>query len=428
MEEKNNKRKRLKRALIIIFAVLGLGVATVQLVLMYYIDPKIESYIIKKVKDLSKDQYALAFDNLSINIFTQKVTATGVNLTPIYGKSDRKRIRQDEVNLYSPEISAQGLDLWTALWDKKIVVSSIKVEEPILKVERNSRTDSNPFQYRKFPNYYRLLKGLFHSALIKNISINKGNLELYRLLDLYENVASVEKFDLHIRNLLLDSIAIKKDRGYLDIGEVEASLSAFSQRSPDSAYLLSVGSIEISSEGSYVTSKNINLSPQIRLNKEVIDKTIIYEVYVPELSIKNLDIKDLYQARELSLPSLTVNSPAIKVIGNDLPQNRTDSEKGIEEINFYPLVSEYLRSFQIDKIMLADADLNIVNLGEEYRMNLTDTDIFLYNFKMDSSQAQVRNKLFYSDKVFVKTGAFAPVLIDSINLSQTFVQRFNPPL
>lgn len=425
MEEENNRKKRVKKAFIIIFAVLGFCIATVQLVLMYYIDPKIESYIVKKVNDLSKDQYALAFDNISINIFTQKVTATGVNLTPVYGKSDRKRIRQDEVNLYSPEISAQGLDLWTALWDRKIVVSSIKVDDPVLKVERNSQTDANPFQYKKFPNYYRLLKGLFHSALIKDITVKSGNLELYRLLDLYKNVATVENFDLHIENLLLDSVSVGKDRGYLDLGEVEASLSAFSQRSPDSAYLLSVGEIEISSKGSYVHSKNINLSPQVRLSKEAIGKTIVYEVYVPELSINNLDIKELYHARQLSLPSLKVNSAAIKVIGNNLEQNRSEEA---EEINFYPLVSEYLRSFQIDKIMLDDAKLDIVNLNEEYRMNLTGADVFLYNFKMDSAQARLRNKLFYSDKVYVKSGGYAPVLIDSVDLSRRFVQRFNPPL
>ena len=425
MEERNNKKKRLKRAVIIVLGVLGLSVLTVQLVLMFYIDPKIESYIVKKVNDLSKDQYALAFDNISINIFTQKVTASAVNLTPIYGKSDRKRIRQDEINLYTPEISAQGLDLWTALWDRKIVVSSIKVAEPVLKVERNSHTDANPFQYKRFPNYYRLLKGLFHSALIEDITVTKGNLELYRLQDMYKNVATVENFDLHIENLLLDSVAVDKERGYLDIGEVEASLSAFSQRSPDSAYLLSVGSIEISSKNAYVYSKDINLSPQVRLNKETIDKTIIYEVYVPELHIRNLDIKDLYHARQLSLPALTVKSPAIKVIGNNLQQNRTDH---VEEINFYPLVSEYLRSFQIDKVMLAGAKLDVVNLGEEYRMNLTGMDIFLYNFKMDAEQAKLKNKLFYSDKVYVKSGVHTPVLIDSINLSHSFVQRFNPPL
>lgn len=425
MEGKNNKKKRLRKALIILFAVLGLCVATVQLVLMFYIDPKLESYIIKKVNDLSKDQYNLAFDNISFNIFTQKITATGLNLTPVYEKSDKKRIRQDEINLYTPEISAQGLDLWAALWDKKIIVSSIKIADPILKVDRNSQTDSNPFQYKKFPNYYRLLKGIFHSALIKDITIKSGNLELYRLLDLYKNVTTVENFDLHIENLLLDSLSINKDRGFLDVGEVEASLAAFSQRSPDSAYLLSVGSIEISSKNSYVGAKNINLSPQVNLSKEAIQKTIVYEVYVPELEIHHLDIKELYQARQLSLPSLKIDSAAIKVIGNNLKEIRTEN---VEEINFYPLVSEYLRSFKIDKIMLADAKLNIVNLNEAYRLNLTGADIFLYNFKMDSAQSQTRHKLFYSDKVFVRSGAQAPVLIDSIDLSQKFVQRFNPPL
>lgn len=421
MEEKNTKKRKLRKALIIILAVLGLGIATIQLVLMFYIDPKLEDYIKRKVTQRTQGQYSLRFENISINLFTQKIKANSVYLTPIFKKGDKKRIREDEVDLFVPEISAQGLDLWAALWNQKIVVSSIHVEKPILKVERNSQTDSNPFQYRKFPNYYRLLKGIFHSVLIKDITVRDGNLELFRLLDLYENVATVENFNLHVKNLVLDSMAIKKDRGYLDIGEIEASLSAFSQRSPDSVYLLSVGSIEISSERSTIIAKDVNLMPQVQRGKEDLVNSIIYEVYVPEFRLTNLDVKELYHARQLNLSEVKVKSPSIKVMGNNIKEKR---EATIKEVNFYPMISEYLSSVKIEKIMLDDAHLDIVNVKEDIRLNLPKADLFLYDFKMDPFQSENLNRLFYSEKVYIKTENNVAVQLDSIdqNLTQKFIK------
>lgn len=424
MEGKNTKNKKLKKVLIIILAVLGLGIATVQLVLMVYIDPKLEDYVKRKVTEKSRGQYALRFENISINIFTQKIKANGLYLTPIYKKGDKKRIREDEVDLFIPEVSAQGLHLWSALWDKEIIVSSIHIEKPKLKVERNSQTDSNPFQYKKFPNYYRLLKGIFHSALIKEITVNSGSLELFRLLDLYENVASVENFDLHVKNLLLDSMAIKKDRGYLDIGEIEARLSAFSQRSPDSIYLLSVASIEISSSRSTIVAKDINLMPQIQREKEDLVNSIIYEVYVPEFNLTNLDVKELYFARQLSLSAIKIKSPSVKVMGNSINEERGDS---VKEVNFYPMISEYLSRVEIGKIMLDDARLDLVNVKKDIRINLPKADLFLYDFAMDPFHAENLDRLFYSENVFIKTEENHTIQLDRIdqNLSQKFIKPTN---
>ena len=91
MEEKNTKKRKLRKALIIILAVLGLGIATIQLVLMFYIDPKLEDYIKRKVTQRTQGQYSLRFENISINLFTQKIKANSVYLTPIFKKGDKKR-------------------------------------------------------------------------------------------------------------------------------------------------------------------------------------------------------------------------------------------------------------------------------------------------------------------------------------------------
>lgn len=425
MEEEKTKNKKFKKVILILLSLIGISITAVQLVLMFYIDPKLEDYISKKVTERSQDQYSLRFENISINIFTQEIKATNLYLTPIYKKTDKKRLRQDEVDLFIPEISAQGLNLWSAVIDRKIVVSSVHIEKPVAKVERNSQTDSNPFQYKKFPNYYRLLKGIFHSALIKDITIKDGNLELFRLLDLYENVASIKNFNIHIENLLLDSLTIKKDRGYLDLGEIEAQISAFSQRSPDSVYLLSVGSIEISSSRNTISAKDINVMPQIRTKEADLEKTIIYEVYVPEFTLTSLDVKKLYHDRQLSLSAVKIKSPSIKLMGNYLFESRGED---VDEVNFYPMVSEYLRSLHIEKIMLDDAHLDIVNTLKNFRLNLPTADLFLYGFKMNAFEAEKGDRLFYSDKVFVKSGKYDPIQIDSLNINQNLALRFDKPL
>lgn len=393
-----------------------------QLTVMLYVDPKAEQYISRKVNERTKGQYSLRFENLSINIFTQRISATSVFLTPEVLPDTVKKWRPDEMELFFPEVSIQGLGLWSALWDRKLVISKLKVDKPRIKLKRNSRTDANPAQYKKHINYYRALRGMFNAALIKNIDIEDGYLELYRLLDEYNYVATVESFDLRLNDVLLDSAVTGKDKGYVDIGSLSAKLSAFSQRNPDSTYLLSVGQIDISSTGEYFHAKDINVVPLQNLKKDDIRQNIIYEVYVPDFHLDDIDIKHLYDTRSLKIPQVKVSSAAIKLMGYNLEDS---ARSNLQEVNFYPLISEYVKTLHLDKILLDDAKLDIVNTKNGSRANLEKVDIFLYGFKMDSSLLLSREKLFYSDRVFLKVKENNPLLLESIDMGEEFIGRLS---
>ena len=418
MEETKSKGSGRKKWIFIVLGILAGFILILQLVVMFYIDPKAEAYIVRKVYERSHKQYTVRFENVSINVFTQSIEAKSVYLTPTPASDSIPKIRPDEVELFVPEIKAHGLNIWKALWDKKVVVSSISVEAPKIKIKRNSRTDANPAQYRHHRNYYRLLKGWFNAALVKDVSIKGGYLELYRLLDQFEYVATIENVDLHFTDVLLDSTVSDKENGYLDFGSVSSTIKGYSQRSPDSTYLLSVGSIQLSSDSSYFHVKDINLTPLVKPDAEDL-KNVLYEVYAPTFNLDNIDLKNLYKTRELYLPAVKVMSPAIKVMGNNVMENRKDS---VEEVNFYPLISEYIKTFHIAKILLDDAKLSIVNTKENIRKNIPSADIFLYDFRMDSSLLVKRNNLFYSQKVFIKTEDYPPVLIDSMHIDKDFLQ------
>ena len=410
-----------KRNVLIALTVIGSLILFTQLTVMFYIDPKAEQYISRKVNERTRGQYSLRFENISINIFTQRISAKSVYLTPEALPDTVKKWRPDEMELFFPEVSVQGLGLWSAVWDRKLVISQLKVEKPRIKLKRNSQTDANPAQYKKHINYYRALRGMFNAALIKNIEIEDGYLELYRLLDEYNYVATVESFDLRFKDVLLDSLVTGKDKGYMDIGALSAKLSAFSQRSPDSTYLLSVGHIDISSSQSYFHVKDINVVPLQDLNEEDVKQNIIYELYVPEFNLDGIDIKELYDTRSLKLTQVKVAAPAIKLMGH----NQEGEGVEVQEVNFYPLISEYIKTLHIDKILLDDAKLDVVNTENGSRANLEKVDIFLYGFKMDSSLLQSREKLFYSDRVFLKVKENNPMLLENIDMGEEFIDRLN---
>ena len=408
--------------MLIALIVIGSLILFTQLTVMFYIDPKLERYISKKINERTRGQYSLRFENISINIFTQRISAKSVYLTPEVLPDTVKKWRLDEMELFFPEVSVQGLGLWAAVWDRKLVISKLKVEKPRIKLKRNSQTDANPAQYKKHVNYYRALRGMFNGALIKEVDIEDGYLELYRLLDEYSYVATVESFDLKVKDALLDSLVTDKDRGYLDIGALSAKLSAFSQRSPDSTYLLSVGHIDISSAQSYFHVTDINVVPLQNLDEEHVKQNLIYELYVPEFNLDDIDIKELYDTRSLKLPQVKVSVPAIKLMGHN-PED--GGNENMQEVNFYPLISEYLRTLHIDKILLDDVKLDVVNIENGSRANLEQVDIFLYGFKMDSTLLNSREKLFYSDRVFLKVKENDPLLLESIDMGEEFINRLN---
>lgn len=411
-----------KRNVLIALIVIGSLILFTQLTVMLYIDPKAEQYISRKVNERTKGQYNVRFDNISINIFTQRISATSVYLTPEALPDTVRKWRLDEMELFFPEVYVQGLGIWSALWDRKLVISKLKVEKPRIKLRRNSRTDANPAQYKNHVNYYRALRGMFNAALVKEIDIEDGYLELYRLLDEYSYVATVESFDLELNDVLLDSLEVSEDKGYLDIGALSGKLSAFSQRTPDSTYLLSVGQMDFSSHRSYFHAKDINVVPLQNLQEEDVKQNLIYELYVPEFNLDDIDIKQLYDMRTLNVSQVRVPSPAIKLMGHNLDESAIGD---IQEVNFYPLISEYVKTIHLDKILLDDAKLDIVNTKNGSRANLEEVDIFLYGFKMDSSLLLTREKLFYSDRVFLKVGENDPLLLESIDMGEEFIDRLN---
>lgn len=422
MPEKEIRKANRKKKALIVLLVLGCVILFAQFTVIFYVDPQLEKFIIRKVSERSREQYTIRFEQIGLNIFTQSVKAKSVYFTPKALPDSVKKWRRDEMELFIPEIAVQGLDLWAALWDRKIVIDEVTVVKPEIKLKRNSKTDENSAQYKKHFNYYRALKGIFNAALIKDFTIKEGYLELYRLLDAFSYVATVESVDLNLKNILLDSLVTDKERGYLDIGGVESRLKAYSQRSPDSTYLLSVASIDISSSQSSFHVEDIHLTPLQNLKEQELQHNIIYEVYVPEFNLDNIDLKQLYQTRQLKLHSIKVPSSAIKVMGDHIAEHRNDS---IKEVNFYPLISEYLQTLHIEEVILDDARLDIVNPKENRRVNIEKADVFLYGFRMDASLLQKRDRLFYSDKVLVKINDATPLLLDSMNFNKVFSKQLD---
>lgn len=409
--EVQKKTSKWKKTVFILLAVVALMILSVQMVASWVILPRAEDLLIKRIYEKSHKRYVLNVSSTSLNIFTQKFTARGVHLNPVKISDTLKYYDPDEMDIFIPEVSVRDIDLWAALWDREIIVSNVSVTEPKITLRRHSKTDANPAQLRKHKNYYRLLRGWFHNALIKEVNIKNGYLEVYRMLDPFENVATVQSVNADFKNVSLDSLSNKKTNGYIAIGELEATLSAYSQRSPDSSYLLSVGLLEVSSKKNQVHVKNVNLLPIENPSKEILNNQLLYEVYVPEFKINKIDLEKLYESRKLKIAAIKIPNTAIKVMGNEVAERRSDS---VQEINYYPLISEYLGTLHIEKILLEGARLDIVNTRTNSRRNIESTDVYLYDFRMDSSLLKKRDKLFYSDKVYIKAPNASPILPDSL--------------
>lgn len=411
VEISKEKHKQRRKIALIILGGIVLFLVFAQLFMMWLVVPKAEDYLIRKIYEKTHRQYVLSIDDIDVNIFTQKIKANSVYLKPIESPDSLKKLTRDEVELFIPEITANGLSFWSALWNRKIVISNVDIKEPRIVLKRNSKTDANPSQFSRHRKYYRLLKGLFNAALVKNVTVDNGYLEVYRMLDPYENVATIQSVNLNLKDVSLDSVANKKSNGYLNIGELEAKLSAYSQRSPDSSYLLSVGSMEISSKRSAFLVKDINVMPLERPAEAELATSLLYEIYVPEFNLNDIDLAKLYEDRRLRIAAIKIPSAAIKVMGSEVKENRSDT---VQEVNYYPLVSEYLEVVHIEKLLLEGTRLDIVNTKSNKRYSLDHADIFLYDFRMDSSLLKKRNKLFYSEKVFIKTPDSKQVLPDSL--------------
>ncbi|MCK4360938.1 MAG: hypothetical protein KAV70_04265, partial [Bacteroidales bacterium] len=178
------------------------------------------------------------------------------------------------------------------------------------------------------------------------------------------------------------------------------TMKDFEMKLSDNIHLLKAHELLVSSYDSEVLAKSIKISPYYLTNNQIKEsKHLLYNIFVPDFKIKNINIREAYNYKILPINIIEITNPDIQI--KNYKKQKTNSEK--EHSNTNSILSEYINEIIVDTFRLTNGTFNISkqNFSEIINLNINRID---FN-NIDILNAYFDKKL-YINEILIKQPEF----------------------
>ncbi|MXV49427.1 hypothetical protein GS399_00465 [Pedobacter sp. HMF7647] len=349
MQLTNNKKpvsriwKWLAGMLLVIIAILG-GI-------YFYINihwkPIITEKIKSTVKIASKGLYDVAYQDVSINIFTGNVGFSKLTLKPNYQVYEKLRAQMEapkhifELDLYG--LLLNNIHPWNIYKNKELDIKSIVIEKPVVKmiyrdvkVKGDSLKDSQTL-------YQRISKTL-KSIKIGSIVIDEAD---FNYIDRTQKTArqrGLKNLSIKITDILVDSAADKDKSRIYYTKDIFLSLKNHQFNTKNGLYTIRVGEVTSSIKDQYVRLKNLRVKPryqELQFARKFKFQHDRYDMFFKDVIFNHVDVAKINFEEKIHAGALIINGASIKVfMSRELPPVTFDKGRN------YPHMA--LRRLKID--------------------------------------------------------------------------------
>lgn len=346
--------------------------------------------------------YRFAFDRVRVRTNKNEVNINGVRIRPQDPKDGKFWLKM-------PAFRLEGVDLRKAYLEKVLEIDRIAVRsgEAILKVDGNS----GDAVYNFDPvGIYEQISPFFHYVFIKEVAVNKGNLELrVKQGENKQKRISLPSVAILARHVLIDSMAAIKRGQQFFTEDVELTLRNVDLPIAQGKEHLSVQELGVSTADSRLYANGLRVRSKQRNTGSGFD------LRIPGLLADGIDVWKLYLQKELDVRELTLNRPKLNLHAQ---KSREEEKHRVDLWNLYPLISEDLVAMRVDKLKLREATLDLTQQKQKRTalLNLQGITIDLDRFLLDSTSQYNTRKLFYADQFRANARDLSFLLADSTHV------------
>lgn len=432
--EKNNKIKELKAKehpslfsikqkwvfrILLSFVVLFFSL---QIIMYFWGTPILRTTIQRTIFNESGGLYSVDFEEISVNISTRSFILRNFRLKPdtaLYRqlKQQQKAKRAlYEINFKS--FSINDIHLWDLFWHQKLKIENIKLDRPLI------RLIGIPTKKKKKKKYdglhedlYPTLSKYVKSLQIGYIKIHEGYFDLFIDQTSNKQASVVNNINIILTNFYLDEKEyIEKQRLFYS-DYISVNINNYRMQLSDSIHILRAGRVLISTKNTEIYLKKIRLMPDPIRNKELIPSKY-FEVYVPEIHITDVNIRDVYFDKIVDISSFELSSPTLAITRVEKATWTTQRKKiKRKNIVLYKLIEDKLKELAIDTFRISNASFNfyedIANKNALYgaKKLFIEFDIF----ELDSAAAYDKEKIFYADDISFSVDSFQMQMADKLH-------------
>ncbi|EAZ81544.2 hypothetical protein ALPR1_20948 [Algoriphagus machipongonensis] len=249
-----------------------------------------------------------------------------------------------------------NVDLNQAFMTSRVMVDELVLDDPQFKVERMVKAEKDTTGSE---NLNDLIDGLLKSIDIQELSINRGKFITSDALDTLKNRIDIEGMDFKMVNFYLGDDENRKENQFFYGEDAAMEIRNASLYLSDEIHLIEGERISVSSFKDEIDIQNVSFQPRPGA-LEGKDPLHIIRVSIPNIALKDANLKLLYNEGRLEMNGMRLNAPKVEI--TELRKRENDSTS---RVSIKGLLEGYLSEVNIGKFNLDNGEIQFKNEAGE---------------------------------------------------------------
>lgn len=332
------KRKFFERLMIVILCVVVFLVG-VSYILNRQWRPVLTSILQNVIIQASDSLYRLDVSDINVNIFLGNVTIDEIHIYPdtnTYNFFKAKRIAPENTfELKIKRLSLKNIRPFKIYFKREIELDDIIIREPDLVVEYNRlrfqrKNKSDTIQDNR--TLYQRIQYLINSIRVEGILLSNVNFQYIDKSLSVSNptITSVNKLQIRLRDILIDSVAQFDTTRLFSAAEISADLREYDYLTSDSLYIFKLDRLQLSTLKKDLIVTNVSLMPrydEMTFSRLFETQKERYRLVVDSLKVEDINYPALLDERLVRAHKIRIVKPDLGVFLNR-EKERVSFDKG----------------------------------------------------------------------------------------------------
>ncbi|HOO84694.1 MAG TPA: hypothetical protein PLS94_09030 [Prolixibacteraceae bacterium] len=358
--------------------------------------------------------HRLNISNIKASSAENKLTTGNILFEPL-AKANKLSVNTN-ITAKCKSIGFLGVDFHEMYHHQLVPMSELLISEPSVKVSfspntiRQKKTKDKSLILEKTQDY---LKGIY----VEDTYIDKGELTYDYISDDDKKGFFHTGFDFFLSELSVDSVTFYETDKIFFADNFELKFNDIDLQLANESHLLTIDSLNLSSEGQKASIFSMKLKPNIQSSTAQNDtnNSVWFDFDFPKIELYNANLHRAFFYKELYINKFNIHNPVLNF--EKFGQWKVENNIQPDSTNIYNLISDYMKSITIKQLNMIDGKLNLVqHKSNESEFALSnDFSIKMINFEINSQSNQKNDKLLFSDDIDLILKKHSFTLADNVH-------------
>lgn len=345
----------------------------------------------------------------------ENILSTGKIVFEPLAKANKTSVNTN-INAKCESINFSGVDFHEMYHHQLVPMSQLLISEPTVKVSfspniiKQKKAKDKSLILEKTQDY---LKGIY----VEDTYINKGELTYDYISDDDKKGFFHTGFDFFLSDLSIDSITFYQTDKIFFAEDFELKFNNVDLQLANESHLLTVDSLNLSSEGQKASIYKMKLKPtkQSTTIQNDSNSSVLFDFDFPKIELYNANLHRAFFYKELYINKFNIHNPILNF--EKYGQWNIENNLQPDSTNIFELISDYMKSVTIKQLNMIDGKLNLVQhkKNESDFALSNDFSIKMINFEINSQSNQNNNKLLFSDDIDLILKKHSFTLADNVH-------------